>query len=418
MNNESINTGFSYFTEPKYFINKQLKVWLPAIQKLGASLVIFESSFSNAIPEDAFIIAQENGMEPVIQFTTELPIARKFNEISILLDVYHKWGVKKIIFGDRPNTRQYWINAGWHYDNLVDHYLDRFIPLANYTVQKGMTPIMAPLQPGGDYWDTAFAELALSGLRQRRMDGIIERLILAAFGFTFNKPLTWGSGGPERWPSSKPYLTPDGQEDQLGFQNYEWLQAQAERTIGVKKPVILLNAGHPGTSFSEPDPEQTISFIQSIHSACTYSQHNENEISEISIDDSVDVITFSLNALQQIFEGKLSTKILDEIFSQQPKSGKNLGEIENKEKKISHYLLLPSHTSGVSDVVLNKVRPIIKKHQPTIGFSLTEAMLAHKVSVYPDPLLFGEKQINELRASGCVVEILPESGIDIATSLQ
>jgi hypothetical protein len=89
-----------------------------------------------------------------------------------------------------------------------------------------------------------------------------------------------------------------------------------------------------------------------------------------------------------------------------------------KSHPIKHYLLLPLHQSGVSDAILNKVRPIVKAFQPTIGFSLNEASMAEKVSIYPDPSIFSEDDINQLRTSGCIVDILPESGIDIATSLQ
>ena len=85
------------------------------------------------------------------------------------------------------------------------------------------------------------------------------------------------------------------------------------------------------------------------------------------------------------------------------------------QKMISHYLLLPSYASGVSDAILNKVRPIIKHQHPTVGFSLEEAAFAKKVSVYPDPIIFSEEQLSQLRSTGSVVEVLPESGIEIAT---
>jgi hypothetical protein len=417
MNRDKLQIGFMYFSNHKFLINKTLKDWISVLRQLGTSLIIFDSTFTNAISEDAITMAQTNGIEPVIHFTSELPLARKFNEVSILLDVYQKWGVKKIIFGDRPNTKQYWVNAGWHYENLVDHFLDRFLPLANYGVQIGIDPVMPPLQPGGDYWDTAFAELFLKGLRQRRMDEILEKLILAAYGFSFNKPLNWGSGGPQRWPLSKPYLTPEGQEDQIGFNNYEWLQAQSERTIGIEKPVIVLNAGHSGTLYSQPDPKETLSAIRMIYSACNGNQ-NEEEQESMMIDDDVMAINFSLDTLQQICQEEISPMLLQDLFTNTEEEKKSGEGLQASDKIISHYLLLPSHTSGVSDAVLNKVRPVIKKFHPTVGFSLEEAVFARKVSIYPAPLLFGESQINELRASGCVVEILPESGIDIATSIQ
>jgi hypothetical protein len=79
---------------------------------------------------------------------------------------------------------------------------------------------------------------------------------------------------------------------------------------------------------------------------------------------------------------------------------------------------LPAHTSGISDVILNKIRPLIKHRQTTVGFSPSEAKFARKVSIYPDPIVFSDEVIDELRSAGCTVEILPDSGIDIATMIQ
>jgi hypothetical protein len=418
MTDFSIKTGYSYFQKTQYFLQKQVSEWMSSLNKLGASMVVFESTFSRAIPEDVLSIAKENGIEPIVHFTSELPLARKFNDVSILLDVYAKWGAKGVILGDRPNIRQSWPDAGWHFENLVDHFLDRFIPLANYAVRIGLTPILPPLQPGGDYWDTAFAELILSGLRQRRMDDVLDKLVLGCYGFTFNKPISWGSGGPERWPLSKPYLTPDGQEDQLGFHNYEWIQAMGEHATGKKFPVLILNAGHPGTVYSQPDPERTLMDINSLQTSCIEKCDNESLQETWQVDESIMGIVFSLMTLEQIIPEQLTPDLLEKTFlKSEAEDAKTVKDSQNP-KIIPHYLLLPSHASGVSDVVLSKVRPIIKKFQPTVGFSLDEAIFAQKVSIYPDPLLFKEEQINALRSAGCHVDILPESGIDIATSLQ
>ncbi len=118
--------------------------------------------------------------------------------------------------------------------------------MRTYAVQKGLYPGFSPLQPGGDYWDTAFLDLSLEGLRQRRMGWhVLDRMFLSSYGFTFSKPLSWGKGGPERWSVSKPYLTPEGQQDQIGFHNFEWAQGFSKRSTGIRKPVIILNAGYP-----------------------------------------------------------------------------------------------------------------------------------------------------------------------------
>jgi hypothetical protein len=417
MTNFTQKIGFTYFTSPKFQINRHAKHWLSFLRKIGASTVIFESDSNTAIPEDLFIISGEQGLEPIVHLTAELPVARKFNEISFILDVYAKWGVKSIILGDQPNTKKAWPSAGWHYENLVDHFLDRFIPLANHVVKQDMLPVLSPLMPGGDYWDTAFVESILNGLRQRRMDVILEKLILSSYGFTFNKPLTWGSGGPQRWPLSKPYMSTEGQEDQLGLHNYEWIQAIGERATGKKMEVMILDAGVPGMVYSKIQPEKILSAIRTIQKACK-GKDSEKDIPSIDFDETVHSVNFDLETFAEIYGKTLSIEKIEKIFIDNTPQIENDSKEPDSKKTISHYLLLPSHTSGVSDAVLNKVRPVIKKFHPTVGFSLQEAAHARKVSVFPDPLLFGEEAINELRSAGCTVEILPETGIDIATILQ
>lgn len=419
MENSTLNIGFSYFTSPNYMIGKHLNEWLPFIKQLGASAILFQGDFDRAIPEDAIIAARENGLEPILQFNVELPLARKFNETAVLLDVYAKWGIKTIIFGDKPNTKAAWQQAGWHYEHLINHFVDRFIPVTNHAVKLGINPVFPPLRPGGDYWDTAFIELALAGLRRRRMDTLLDKLILSAFGFTFDKPMTWGQGGPEQWPASKPYLTPEGQEDQLGFHNFEWIQAYGERATGIRFPVILLDAGHTGTVYSQPDAQIIVNNVVNI---LTVSRENFSRKERIDglplMDESVRLCTFSLDTLMKVIgEDQLSAQ-MKAIFSGEMTSTDAKTNLGSQGKMIDHYLLLPAHASGVSDIVLSKVRPIIKKYHPTVGFSLQEAKLARKVSVFPDSILFSDVEINALRTAGCEIEVLPESGIEIATILQ
>jgi len=222
---------------------------LPVLKQLGASAVVIQSGFDKAIPEDIFLAARDQQLTPVVHFTMELPLARKFNEVAFLMDVYAKWGVSEVILGNKPNSKSSWTATAWHYDSIVDHFLDRFIPLANHAVRAGLSPALPPLQPGGDYWDTAFVELVLGGLKRRQMEGILDCLSLTSYGYTFNRPLSWGAGGPERWLGVKPYQTPEGQQDQLGFNNYAWQNAMGLRATGKNFPISILDAGSSGMKF-------------------------------------------------------------------------------------------------------------------------------------------------------------------------
>ncbi|MDY6846260.1 MAG: hypothetical protein SVP52_03900 [Chloroflexota bacterium] len=243
-------------------------------------------------------------------------------------------------------------------------------------------------------------------------------MIISSFGYTFGKPLSWGKGGPERWSGSKPYHTPDGQEDQLGFHNFEWSQSIAERISGRSVPAIILDAGFASATTTCHETEKTLKNIKSIHQAISGGQDGEGTGDGIKFNPLMQGCYFSLDKIDALMQQELSVESLFEIFGQ-PQEGKGKPGISaENQKTIAHYLLLPSHANSVSDAILNKVKPIIKKQRPTIGFSLMEASFAEQVSIYPDPILFTEEKINQLRASGCSVEILPESGMEIATKLQ
>lgn len=421
MDNQQLNVGFSYFSAPEFSTRARIEAWFPFLHQIGGSTLILEASFDRAIPEDVFQSAHAAAMEPVVHFKTELPSPRRFNDWSLILDTYKRWGLQYVILGDKPNAKQTWSATGWRYDHLVDHFLDRLVPLANFCQQIELIPILAPLQPGGDYWDTAFIELIMKGLKRRHLATLFDSLCLSAYGYTYDRSLNWGAGGPEHWTMAKPYLTPDGQQDQLGFQNFEWIQAVSNRVIGKILPTLILDAGNSGFDATSK-PEDIIENIQLILSACrSESGESMDQLSSEGplFNNSVLACTFSLDTLADTLQEHFTFDTLSQIFGRAEGSAtEKFVTREPAEKCIEHYLLLPAYDSGVSDMVLNKVRPVLKQLQPTLGFSTEEAQCAKRVTVYPDPVLFPDEVIRRLRASGCSVDILPETGIEIATYLQ
>ena len=420
MANNTLKLGFSYFSSKDYLLERHMQSWFPAIKKWGGTFVILTVNYKSVIPEDVFINTRNCGLEPMLHFNIPLPSLRTFNDCAPLLELYKKWGANYVILGDQPNIRETWQAAGWHEDTLVDQFLDRFIPLANHAVKIGLRPIMAPLKPGGDYWDCAFMELALSGLKQRKLHHVLDALILSSYGYTYQKPLSWGEGGPERWPGSKPYQTPEGQEDQIGFNNFAWVQAESQRVTGKKMSVIILDAGNPGLFTEGLSDQNFVGILGKIITACKRPLTSESDLeSEAPVfNEQVLGCSFSLDTLKQFLRSEFSLEGLGPIFMQ-GKSLKAKPKFKVDDQKLfDHYLLLPSYASGVSDAVWEKVRPVIKKYQPTIGFSLDEALHASKVSIFPDPVRFTDEHYQQLRTAGCDVEILPQSGIEIATILQ
>jgi hypothetical protein len=416
-----LKIGFSYFSSPEYLLQHEMDAWLPSLRNWGCSFVTISANFDVAVPEDFFILAQSNGLEPVVHFMTSLPAAKVFNDTAYTLELYKKWGVNYVILGNQPNVKLGWPIAGWHFDALVDTFLDRFIPLALHAVRIGLNPIFPPLMPGGDYWDLAFLEMTLSRLKLRKMDDLLDNLFLSSSGYTFNRPLSWGEGGPERWPGLKPYQTLEGQEDQMGFRNYEWAQGISQRVTGQSMPVIILDAGRPDPNTNFQHEDNAVHTIKNIIQGC---QLQDLKVKDQSNDlphfnNQVLACIFSLDTLKTILGDQFSIDGVDGIFTNRQIEKRNAKlQTEYPKKTFHHYLLLPAYASGVSDVVLNKVRPLIKKLQPTVGFSIEEASQAARVTIFPDPFLFKDEQINQLRAAGCKVDILPDSGIDIATVLQ
>jgi hypothetical protein len=82
---------------------------------------------------------------------------------------------------------------------------------------------------------------------------------------------------------------------------------------------------------------------------------------------------------------------------------------------IRHYLLLPTYDGEISDVHFDLIRPFVKKHHPTIGFSLQEARQAQRVTILDGVGTYPDREISQLRSAGCIVHQIDTNGIDIAS---
>jgi hypothetical protein len=89
--------------------------------------------------------------------------------------------------------------------------------------------------------------------------------------------------------------------------------------------------------------------------------------------------------------------------------------IDKGQSSISHYVLLPLYAWGAADWDLDLIQPLIQHSHPTIGFSLSEARLAQKVTVVGGEGALSEDAVKMLHDSGCIVERIREDGTLIAT---
>lgn len=238
--------GFHYFPDSLHYRQADLETWLPILQASGAAWLTLLAPLTHTIPENFITGLQGGGIEPLVHLPLNLKELPAVGDVQLLLACYARWGVRYVALFDRPNLRAQWAATVWARQNLVERFLDVYLPLAEAICHLGMIPIFPPLEPGGDYWDTSFLRAALQGLRRRAHPELVERLALGAYAWSGNKPLTWGAGGPERWPGAQPYRSTSDDQDQRGLCIFDWYQAIGQAELHRPVDLLLLRMGvHP-----------------------------------------------------------------------------------------------------------------------------------------------------------------------------
>jgi hypothetical protein len=423
--------GLHYYNDTLHYTNRDLVDWLPVLKGMNVSTLILKSAPTRAIPEQFISALIGAGISPIIHIPLTLPDSPAPADLKAILEAYARWGVRYVILFDKPNSNQSWTPSSWVQQGLVERFLDKFIPLAAAVVQAGMTPVFPPLEPGGSYWDTVFLKASMQSLQRRKQNALLDHLALAAYPFSFSHSLDWGKGGPGQWTKSLPYLTPEGCQDQRGFRIYEWYNATTQSTIQRTFPIFLLGAGinhdAPGGSFP---PEQHFQMVSEILALLTHTEGNslpENILScnflrlsaskdspdaEFAWFDDKDhprqTAAAILAAVENVEAQASADMITEKVVPEKP---------SDPDHPIQHYLLLPLYEWGIADWHLDAIRPYVKKHQPTIGFSVSEAMHAAKVTLIGGEQSFSRAVEEELVRSGCEVERISGDGTTIATLL-
>lgn len=235
--------GFHYFPDTLHYRQSDLETWAPELQRMGASWLTLLAPAGRFIPEFFLQGLLQAGIQPLLHFPFRAEVSIAPDEWQETLALYHRWGVQTIALFDRPNSRSAWSASNWVQAELVERFLDVFLPLAQIAQQEGLTTIFPPLEPGGDYWDLAFLYSALLAIRRRGNDPLLSTLAVGAYAWAGNRALDWGAGGPARWPGARPYHTPPGVQDHLGFYIFEWYLEVCRQALGRTLPVYLLRMG-------------------------------------------------------------------------------------------------------------------------------------------------------------------------------
>jgi len=464
--------GFHYFPDTLHYRESDLNTWLPVLQSLGASWLTLTAPQERAIPEPFLRGLQSAGIEPILHFDLPLTQSSPTATWQLLMQSYASWGVHYIVLFDRPNLRRAWAASGWAQSDLVERFLDLFIPYAQSVVNLGLVPVFPPLEPGGDYWDTAFLRAALRGLRRRGQQKILDRLAIGAYAWSDNQPLNWGAGGPERWPSARPYFTSPGMQDQRGYRIFDWYTTLVKAELDSTRPILLLAAGSRLGDKINPErqainaeehlrqnlgvlrliygdapesPAPTTLMSDSIPHNLQLSQKEQDIYEEVP----AEVITSNFWLLSASPESPylahawyqpdgshlpVVNAIRKYLSSRQKSFGSqafkpvhkgcngSCGQSEDNSKDlhrqaIDHYLLLPVYEWGVAEWHLDVIKEFVKKFHPTIGFSTSEAALAKRVTMLGGLQSFDEVVENKLRAAGCEVIRISGNGTSIASQL-
>jgi hypothetical protein len=431
--------GFHYFPDQNHYRESDLYTWLPEMKTLGASWLILETPQSRSIPEFFINGLIDNGIEPVLHFKFGYRTPPEIEDLELLFRNYARWGANYAILYDSPNRKSSWSPAEWSQNDLVEHFLDRFIPAAEAAAKSGLVPVFPPLVPGGDYWDTAFLRASLHAIERRGNFFLLERMGLSANAFAGNLPLDWGSGGPERWPEARPYQTNPGSQDHRGFAIADWYIAITQAVLGESRPIILLHLGSSTGDQKSIDSEKKaqvrriLGMAQALAGTTPASKNSPKLVNVNALPPEVLCGNFWLLCSEPddpyadqawfIYGEKGSSKAQALIRWQSWADGTALSGTQKslanpiQNQPIPHYLVLPAFEWGITDWHLNAARPFIRKYRPLIGFSLNYAFLAERVTVVGNNDQFPEAALNQLRNAGCRVERINGDGTSIATQL-
>lgn len=407
--------GFHYRSDPDHYSDRDLTIWLPRIKQLDASWVVLNAPIKRAIPEGFIATLKMEGIEPVLHFQIPPRQVPSVEEMSLFFENYSRWGVKYLILFDKPNQQSGWGSEAWAQSDLTERFLDSFLPLAEAAAAVGLVPVFPPLEPGGDYWDTIFLRGALEGIKRRASKPLLGRLILSAYARLNGRSLSWGRGGPLSWPEAQPYFTPESTEDQRGFRIAEWYLTISETVLEKKLPLLMLGIQGPAPAGAD----LARSLVDGARLLARRSVDGLDPLPEEVIGGAFWLLGADPGSAEEEsawFSPAGDAKPVVQMFTrQESKAAPNLPE--PGDFQIAHYLLLPSFEWGVADWHLNITRPFIKRHRPTVGFSLQEAYRAEQVTVIGGEDQFSEEQLTHLRNQGCLVRRVDGDGTKIASQL-
>lgn len=423
--------GIHYFADEDHYHSADLELWMPVLEVLGVNWITLYAPADRAIPYEFITALIERDIQPILQFHLPLTETPPVEEFAPLLRAYSNWGVRYIVLYDRPNLRDQWPGVAWTQRGLVERFLDLYVPMAKTVIEAGMTPVFPALEPGGDYWDTAFLRGALQALQDRGEGDLLQAMALGAYAWTEDKSMTWGAGGPEAWPATMPYHTPKESEDQRGFRIFDWYNAISGAVTGKELPIIIVAAGVERTDDKRRDAmmgKRAINIATTLARDADPDKNNAVPANVLACNlwllaagpesGYEHSAWFKLNGKPtKVGEEWLAWKYPDlaktvpparepmaELAASAPKEAVETSKARgSKGNAISHYLLLPR----TGEWPMEAIRIFIQHHGATVGTSEQEATNSNRVTLAGGLDAFSDDAIRSLIAAGCTIDHLP-----------
>ena len=393
--------GFHYFPDEQHYTERELALWLPEVQALGARWLVLRGNARRSIPEPFIRGLIDGGVQPVVHLPVEIgSIVRA--ELDALLQAYAHWGVRHVAVYDRPNQRRAWREADWARPNLIDRYLDSLLPVLQAQQACGLRPILPPLEPGGDYWDTAFLQATLESFARRAPKALQSDLVLGLYAWSHGHPLGWGAGGPTAWKNVQPYADPIDGEDQRGIRIFEWYRQVVREVVGADAPMIVLAGGITSTEASLTE-EDRISQALAIREMLA------------SSNDAQGVQAFAFyplatdpahpDAERAWYGSPASPKPLAEAFlrAAAQASGKTAPPPAARTNAGRRYILLPSDPQAAAILDWPALSRLAVDANSAMGASVEEAVRCQEVVLAGLPSEYSAQVLEQLEASGCIL---------------
>ncbi len=397
--------GFHYYPDDRHYTEKDLAAWLPTLSALGAKWLTLRTTTSRAVPESFVRGLLEAGITPIVLLPARLTSVRPA-EHSGLLEAYAHWGVRHVVIGDRPNTRAQWEPSEWGRPALVERCLDRLIPILQAERSAGLQPVLPALEPGGDYWDTAFLSSMLAALHRRGQQSLLRDLALSLYAWSFGRPVDWGRGGAKAWPSVRPYqIAVRASRINAGSAPSTGTPQIAQETIGRSLPMLVLGGGI-GPSWdpdSESETAELVGMAQALASADIPDTLLAFNLYLLCAEP--DAAEHSAALYADASTPRVAARALFSLAAQTIRRARH----SRRPRRIAHYLLLPTNgTLGREE--WNALAEYVLVWRPVIGFSVSEAGQASEVTLVGDSHALPTSVENELSAAGCVVRrVIPQS---------